>query len=797
MMVTRIPSALLPLALLILFPAPAVVAAAPEPDMPAADSAPAAHTNRLVDETSPYLLQHAHNPVDWYPWGEAAIEAARASDMPIFLSIGYSTCYWCHVMERESFENEDIAAIMNEHFICIKVDREERPDIDDIYMAATQIITGSGGWPMSVFIDPHTLKPFYAGTYFPPKPMGQRPSFPEILHAMAEAWTTQRDQIETQSEAIARRIETQLSLPQLPTPLSIDNVGAAVNALANAYDAKNGGFGGAPKFPQPVYLDLLMTASWDNDFVRRAVADTLDRMAMGGIYDQIGGGFHRYSVDAKWLVPHFEKMLYDNGQLLSTYARAYDLTGDPYYAEIMAETVAYLQREMQLDHGAFASAQDAEVNAREGLNYLWRPEQMRAALVDAGLEDDVEFALEAYGLSQGTNFQDPHHPEDGPTNVVHLPERPTAIAARLNVDPAEVRARLDRINAALLPVRDQREQPGRDDKVLAAWNGLAIAGLADAGRVLGDQNAIDAASRAADVILQQMTAADGSLLRSARNGRAKIEGFLEDYAYVIRGLLALHRATSDDRWLDHASELAVVARTQFRDDVAGGYFDTRADQSDLFVRTKSTHDGATPSANAVMANNLVTLYERTGDDAYLDEAIATLNGMSRVIAGQPVGATNAVRALYRVLAIAPDRMTSAAETGPLPPQPVVATASRGEVVMTPETPGVFDLTIEIADGFHINAHEPGDDALIGLRVVLTGAQGLALDADYPEGEAYGTDGEIRVHRGTITIPVRVRLTGPLQGRPSVLVVFQACTDRACLAPMQQRVAVELQLKPGQ
>ena len=369
--------------------------------------------NRLAEETSPYLLQHAYNPVNWYPWGEEAFAAARERNVPIFLSIGYSTCYWCHVMERESFEKPEVAKIMNRDFVCIKVDREQRPDVDEIYMTACQVYTrvttgrASGGWPLSIFLDPSNLKPFFAGTYFPPEPGFGKPSFTDLLKGVHESWDTKRDSLEEQANQVATMVVRELETISGVQPLDTGLADRAVSSLLSYHDETNGGFGGAPKFPQPVYLELMIAGGWDRPEVEQAVRRTLDAMAMGGIYDHVGGGFHRYAVDATWTVPHFEKMLYDNGQLASVYADVYQRTGDVYYAEVVRGILDYVLREMTAADGAFLSAQDAEVNAREGGSYIWLPDEVRESL--GGGDDLASMALDVYGLSNGSNFRDPHH----------------------------------------------------------------------------------------------------------------------------------------------------------------------------------------------------------------------------------------------------------------------------------------------------------------------------------------------------------------------------------------------------
>ncbi len=743
------------------------------------------HTNRLINETSPYLLQHAHNPVNWYAWGPEAFEAARTQDKPIFLSIGYSTCYWCHVMERESFEVEEVAALMNEHFISIKVDREERPDVDDIYMAAVQRVTGRGGWPMSVFLEPSKLQPFFGGTYF------RKQQFMDLLTRVNEAWQTRRDVILADASGLADAVTRSLQSAASRLPLGQGQTQQAHLSLMRRYDRQNAGFGSGRgnKFPMPVYLELLMAVGWDDPAAQNAILHTLDRMATGGMYDQIGGGFHRYSTDPKWLVPHFEKMIYDNGQLASVYAEAYERTGDPFYGEVLREVLDFVMREMTDPAGGFYSAQDAEVNTREGENYIWTSQEIRQALGEAGLGPEIEFTLQAYGFSGGTNFRDPHHPEDGFKNVVYLIDRPEVIAQQMSIEVDEFSERLEAVNAALLEVRDQRDQPGTDDKILAGWNGLMIAGMADGGRVLDAPGYIDAARAAAQFVLSTMRSDDGGLLRTYRAGRAKIDAFSVDYAFMIRGLIALHRATGESQFVDEAVMLAAAARDRFWDYRLGAYFDTLPDQSDLFVRTKSTYDGAVPSANTVMAQNLLALYDFTDDESYLDDVAALLRGISTQLSQSPVSTALATVALKRFVGEHPLRAAALSSLTRVDQEVVQFTTSTAEVRVSEDAPAEFEVTLTIAQGYHINAHEPGQAYLIGLNVRMLGGDGLEIELDYPEGELYRD--EIRVHHGTVTLPVRITRIGEMTGEPKLTVTYQVCTDQLCLAPTTKAVPVTI------
>ena len=754
------------------------------------------HTNRLARETSPYLLQHAHNPVDWHPWGPEAIELARRENRPIFLSIGYSTCYWCHVMERESFENEATARVMNRDFVCIKVDREQRPDVDEIYMTSCQVFTrmttgrASGGWPLSVFIDPVSLKPYFVGTYFPPVGGQGRPSFVEVCEAMSMAWKSQHEAVVDQANRIAAIVSDTLAAGEVARALGQPQVTLAVDQLMSSHDRENGGFGGAPKFPQPVFLELLLQGGGDKQPVRDVVAFTLDRMAMGGIYDQIGGGFHRYATDATWLVPHFEKMLYDNGQLASLYAESFERTGDTYHAKVLRETLDYVLREMTDEAtGGFYSAQDAEVNTHEGENYLWTEAQVRSVLEEAGLAEDVPVTLKLYGLDLGTNFQDPHHRELPPNNVLFLPVRPDVFAREQGMSDDELSALIARITPPLYEARMKRDQPGLDDKIITGWNGLMIRGMADGGRVLGDERYLEAARRSARYLLGTMRDESGGLMRTSRGGLIAIPAFLEDYAFLARGLIALYDATGEDEWLSAAAEVVEAARARFWGD-DGAWYDTRADQDDLFVRSRNLGDGAVPSGIGTMLLVLPAMAERTGETWYLDDFQSAMARLSGSFAGNPVGSSYATIATSRAVAdhgdrlpdgkrVTPDRVAASVE----PQQPLFDASGLARVT----------VTLDIAEGFHVNAHEPGDQALVGLAVVLEGSSGIDIEPDYPEGELYRES--IRVHAREVRVPVVLRRTGPVSGQPTLVVTWQACTDQVCHAPASARL--ELSVKAGE
>jgi uncharacterized protein YyaL (SSP411 family) len=540
--------------------------------------------NRLAGETSPYLLQHAANPVDWYPWGEEALARARDEDRPILLSIGYAACHWCHVMEHESFEDAETAAVMNEHFVNVKVDREERPDLDSVYMDAVVALTGHGGWPMTVFLTP-AGEPFYGGTYFPPEPRHGLPSFRQVLVAVAQAYRERRAEVWQSAGRLVESVRASSELAPSSEPLASSLLSEATRALERSFDPEWGGFGGAPKFPPASVLELLLRRGELDP-----VAKTLDGMAAGGMYDLVGGGFHRYSVDEQWLVPHFEKMLYDNALLVSAYLHGWVVTGEERYRRVVVETVEYMLRELALPDGAFASSQDADTDGVEGLTYTW---------------------TEAEGV---------------PAELLRPFEHGRSIV-RGELDP-ELRARL-------LDERLRRPQPARDDKAIAAWNGLALAALAEAGRRLGDPAVLGAARRLGEFLLGPLSAPDGRLRRSWRDGRASSPGYLEDYADVAHGLLELHVATGELRWLEEASRLARLAVDLFADDERGGFFMTARDAERLVARKKDLDDNPVPSGNSMLAHVLLRLARICGDDELERRAAGVLRLLHRGLTRAP------------------------------------------------------------------------------------------------------------------------------------------------------------------
>ncbi len=805
------------LGLLTLTGAPALGAGAVmTPPAETAETTPQ-HTNALVNESSPYLLQHAHNPVDWKPWGQDAFDKARERGVPILLSIGYSTCYWCHVMERESFEDEEIAALMNEMFVCIKLDREERPDVDDVYMTALQLMTRSGGWPLNAFLTPPGargaadpgLEPFFAGTYFPPTDAMGRPGFTSVLRNVNQAWTTQRDGVLEQAGNLTSAIRQQLSEDGERVRVDSTHIGRAIEELLRLHDPTNGGFGRAPKFPQPVYLDFLLdTRVMIEDAAVRSAIDnavrlTLDAMATGGIHDQVGGGFHRYSVDAEWVVPHFEKMMYDQGQLASLYAKSVLYDKDPADALVLRNLLEYVRREMTHPGGPFYSAQDAEVDGQEGLNYVWTAQQIDAALN----AEDASFAKDVFGVNEGTNFQDPHHPENERVNVLVLRERPDVLAEEMGLSLEAFVKKIDGVRAAMLTVRDERKQPRLDDKLLVGWNGLMISGFAHGALALGDLTYLDNAEHASRAILNDMRTEDGRLLRVARKGNAKQPAFLEDYAYFIQGLLTIHRVNAasmrgDLTYLNGAADLTRIAYADFCDPETGAWHDTLEDQSDVLVRARSAYDGALPSASSVMVHNLVELHELTGDKAYLEKAESLLASLSSEINRSPLATINSVRALARVLAVDPsfpDTLAQPATDADADPEgSVVGVFASAERVRVPKGgSGEVTLRFEVQDGFHVTAREPGVEGLAPFSIEVRGNAGVRASVRYPQGDVYQGSaaiegGPMRVYAGAFELPVTLERTGEAwDGRALLVVRYQACTDEACLAPMTVELDVAI------
>jgi uncharacterized protein YyaL (SSP411 family) len=781
-------------------------------------------TNRLAGESSPYLLLHQHNPVDWYPWGEEALARARREGKPIFLSVGYSTCYWCHVMERESFSDPRVAAVMNREFVNIKLDREERPDLDEVYMTATQILTGQGGWPNSVFLTPG-LRPFFAGTYFPPEDRYGRPGFAHVLDDLAAAWKERRAEVEEQAEEMAQAMRRFLEERARPAsePPGPGACWRGVDSLARRCDRQWGGFGSAPKFPTPSNLFLLLEMAPERPDAGKMLAATLDAMARGGIYDQLAGGFHRYATDREWKVPHFEKMLYDNGFLLELYAREHARTGDPQAARVGRETAAFLEREMTSPQGALWSAIDAETGGHEGAYYVWS----RAEIVAALGEEDTAFAAPLLGFDGAPFFE-------GDRYVLHLPERWEETARRRRLDPAELLREIAGLRARLLAARGGRPRPATDDKVLAEWNGIAIAGLAAAGRLLGEPGLVTQAVRAAEFVLREMRPGGGPLLHVWRGGRARIPAYLADYAFLVRGLLALHEATGEARWLAAAAELAGEQEARLGDP-EGGFFVAGA-SPDLLFRSKDPFDGAVPAANAVAALNAIELAQRQapgGEARWRAQAAAALRAFAPLVEQHP----EAVRMLaiaarrYHGGAPAPSEAARQREAGAGPLAMLeqeaeqlvalhlevggAAAGSEGETAGgKSETPDResgaagtgsggwrrFRLALDIAPGWHLQANPASESYLLATTLAAAGAELRAVV--YPAGEQLRVafaDRPLSAYRGRVELGGEV---GPPVGRPApadpgdpggsgarLLITYQPCDDSRCLPPVTRALRI--------
>ena len=591
------------------------------------------YSNKLVHETSPYLLQHAHNPVEWYPWGDEAFAKAKEEDKPVLVSIGYSACHWCHVMEHESFEDEATARVMNEHFVNIKVDMEERPDVDQIYMTFVQMTTGRGGWPMNVFVTPDK-KPFFGGTYFPPTQRHGMPSWPQILMSISEAWRERREELTNSANEILGELR-RAGISEVATGgLTTDQLDAAYQSFVRTFDKTNGGFGGAPKFPPSMSLEFLLRY-WHRTGDAGAlemVEFTARKMAQGGIYDQLGGGFHRYAVDAIWLVPHFEKMLYDNAQLIRIYLHLYQITGDNFYKQVAVETLEYVRREMLDDAGGFYSSQDADSEGEEGKFFVWTPEEVEAIL---GAEDAQIFNF-FYDVSAEGNFEE--------KNILHVTYTLEAASRALKIDEEKLAGVLARGKAALFAEREKRIKPFRDEKVLTAWNGLMLAAFAEAAAILDSEEYLAIAKINADFIIDQLT--DGErLLRTWKDGRAKLNAYIEDYANFADALIEVYRATGELKYLREARRLADLMITEFWDEERGGFFFTSADHEELIVRNKDFYDNATPSGNSMAADVLLRLAKYYGEDKYERFAATVLRIAAAQIRRYPQGFGRALSAI--------------------------------------------------------------------------------------------------------------------------------------------------------
>ena len=739
-----------------------------------------APTNHLAQSSSPYLLQHAHNPVDWYPWGPEALERARREDKPIFLSVGYSTCYWCHVMEREVFENEALAKLVNENFVCIKVDREERPDLDEIYMTVTQLMTRHGGWPNSVFLTPD-LKAFHAGTYYGPVDQPGRPGFGTIVTELSEAWRDRRPEVMAVAERVGAAVEEalggQLTAGQGPA-VGLKAIDQAVAQLLASADRRDGGFGAAPKFPSDFFYPFLL------DFYRTGIGNagtapldvsvlTLDAMAAGGIHDHVGGGFHRYSVDGQWQVPHFEKMLYNQALLAVAYLEAYEVTRQERFADVARGIFRFVDELFTGPEGQFYSALDAETDAVEGAYFVWTPEEI-AAVLGAG---DAEAFLTEFELVAVPEFPGHQHATGG---TLVRRERATALSAATKAMLAKLAAR-----------RGMRKLPRLDDKSIAGWNGMMITALARGAQVLGDDQLLRRAERAADFILARMRLPDGRLLRSVRGGAGRQHGFLEDYAWVIRGLLGIVRAEDSDqgraRYLAAACVLQSTVDALLWDEAAGAYYFAEPD-ADLLSRSKDVGDNATPGGNSVMAHALLEMSQATGDPAYRQRAQRIIAAFAGLLQGSPRAAVHMVHALGRSVWPKPAVVATSAEQ-------VRLSASAGPVKLGRDgAPAevVLEVRLTIAPGWHVNTLAPLPATVVPTLIEVlptAAAEVIAVESPPPAlltAAAAGASEAISIHQGEATFVMRLSCPTLRQSGDRVQllvkVCYQACSSGGtCLA----------------
>ena len=717
------------------------------------------YTNRLILEDSPYLIQHAHNPVDWYPWGKEAFARAKEENKPVFLSIGYSTCHWCHVMERESFENEQIAQLLNIYFIPIKVDRERRPGIDASYMSAVQILTGHGGWPLSSFLTPDG-KTFFGGTYFPPD------QFARILREIDTAWHTQLPSIIAQGERVASAVARISATREKAKKLAPTAITDAVRTIMSSYDELQGGFGEAPKFPDEPLLFLLLNhvGRTDDQTVMDALEHTLDAMARGGIYDQIGGGFHRYATDFAWQVPHFEKMLYNQAHLSHIYLHAWRLTGNPEFERIARHTLDYVLREMTAREGGFYSATDADSEGEEGLYFLWTPQQLRSALN----KDDAHLASNIYGVSEAGNFEG--------RNILHLSQPLADDAARYGLAPEQLRKRLDQINLRLLNARHKRIPPLLDDKIITAWNGMMITTLALAGDLLDESRYLNAATRAGEFIWKHNRDKGGELLRIYLNGRATVDASQEDYAYLANGFLMLFDVTGKPHWLKRAREITDRMLARFRDTKNGGfYLSGKESITPGLGRARDIHDGAIPSGNSLALHVLQKLSRRTDNLEYHNIAQETLSALAARVERNP-------QAFAYLLSAADDLLNG--ETG------ARQFAAQGAITVHAALHGErLILNLSLKPGWHINAHKPLQEYLIPttLRPHNAGAWRLAA-VEYPHAKVatLGFQKEpLALYEGEIKLTaalIKHDKAWPAGKVPKIELRLQACNDKVCLPP---------------
>jgi len=794
--------------------AAACAPASDEPEGEASDDETDRDPNRLVNETSPYLLQHAYNPVDWYPWGEEAFEKARREDKPLFLSVGYSTCYWCHVMEKESFEDEEVAERLNKHFVPIKVDREQRPDIDEQYMIATQLLTGRGGWPNSVWLTPDG-RPWMAGTYFP------KDRFMAVLQQLAIAWETRRDEVERNADRLAEAIAQigagEAASAEAAASLSPALVEDATKGFLERFDETNAGFGGPPKFPPHGILDFLMERyrTTGDEATLKPALRTLDAMWLGGIRDHVGGGFHRYSTDHKWLLPHFEKMLYDNAQLLRAYAEAYALTGEARYREAVEDVYRWIEREMTDPEGGFYSALDSGEVGAEGAYYVWTVEQLEAALG----EDDAALFADVYQFEERGNFEEESTGERTGANIPHLPAPVEEIARQRGADPETFKARLNALRERLLEARQKRPPPHKDNKVLASWNGLMIEALAYAGRTLEEPRYVASARRAAAFVLDSMRTEDGSLLRSFRDGQAVQPAFLDDHAYLAKALLELDRADDEGerRWLREAQALADRLLASFEDKQNGGFYLVPEERDPLLVRSKALQGGGNlPSPNGVAIQTLLQLSERLEEEKYAEAAGRAVEGLAALAGASPFSQEHVLLAASQWLqrqganqpaAVAEaSRPAESAADAPQTSRRFQAASLEARADRPSARPGeTVEVAVEIAidDGWHLYGENPDIDFLQAATVSPApgpGVEPAGVEAPEPKRQRDPfLEKTVNTYEGRIRFTAAFRVAAdaaPGRGSLGLEVALQACDDKRCLQPEKATLSLPIQILPG-
>lgn len=719
------------------------------------------YTNRLLLEDSPYLLQHAHNPVNWYSWGAEAFEKARREDKPVFLSIGYSTCHWCHVMEAESFDDESVAALLNKHFIAIKVDREQRPDIDEIYMTGVQLITGHGGWPMSNFLTADG-KPFYAGTYFP------KDRFTRLLRQVVGIWTTQRKKVLESAEQISNQISLHTSAIAGASQIDHQVIKDGVAQLLANYDNENGGFGGRPKFPNETRLLLLLDAYRrdDNRSALAAVEKTLEKMALGGIYDQIAGGFHRYSVDEHWLVPHFEKMLYNQAQLTRVYGTAFALTNKPLFRRILEQTLDYVLRDMRHEGGAFFSATDADSEGEEGLFFVWTVAQLREQLTDK----EADLAIDLYAVTSRGNFEG--------RNILNLPIAIDAYADAHATDELELLGRIDAIRTKLYLHREKRVHPIRDEKIISSWNGMMISSLVAAAEILDRSDYLQAALNAGEYLWQHSWSDQEGLRRIILNNQVSTQGVLEDYSYFSEACLYLFDATGNDRWLARTRRMVAKMIDLFWDDEQGGfYIGVPKAGEPMITRPKSPMDGAIASGNSVALGVLVKLLQRTGELGYKTKIVAMIDAFSGLIKANPTGLT------YMLLGV-DEYMRGSTQAQQFSANGHIKVNTRvkvsGQIVD-------FEIELRIDPNWHINAHNVKQKELVPTRVIVTDKKWQIQEMSYPDGESMQMAFQqttMQLYTGTTVITGRLKAEAMVDTLLPLMLELQACNEKLCLPPEQ-------------